>query len=121
LQAFRVEDLVYAKDRNSYPEPHQIAIYMTLKDVYLGYFENRQLLLNGISSGDKLFLFPNGLGNDKSEQVLSFSTGFNSKLNTYISKGYKPFEAKVNFIVHWTNKNNNKESKIILPELLLRK
>jgi ATP-dependent DNA helicase RecQ len=66
-------------------------------------------------------LLPEGLGNAKSELVLKFSKGFNSKLSDYTFKGYKPVEARINFIVYWKNDNNEKESKIVLPELLFRR
>jgi ATP-dependent DNA helicase RecQ len=121
LQPFRVDDLSYVKDSNAYTEPRQIAIYLTLRDVQLGYFEFVQHRLYGLSSGDKLSILPEGLGNAKSELVLKFSQAFNAKLNIYTSKGYKLVDAKINFIVNWKNENSEKESMTILPEILLRK
>jgi ATP-dependent DNA helicase RecQ len=121
LQPFRVNDLSYARDSNTHPEPRQVAIYLTLRDVFLGFSENRQQFINGISSGDKIPFLLDGIGNAKSEIILRFSKGFNSKFNTYISKGYKPYKAKVNFIIYWKSENNQNEAKIILPEIVLRK
>lgn len=121
LQSFRVDEFSYTKDATIYPEPKQIAIYLTLKDVYLGYFEFVHQRLKGLSSGDKLTILPEGLGNAKNELLLKYSKGFAAKLNNYISKGYIPANAHVNFIVNWKNENNDKESKIVLPVLFLRR
>jgi ATP-dependent DNA helicase RecQ len=121
LQAFRVDDLSYVGDSKTYPEPTQIAIYLTLQDVQLGYFEYVQHRLNGLASGNKLTIMPEGLGNAKSDLVLKFSNGFRSKLQNLISNGYKHAQARASFFVYWRNTNNDKESIIILPEILLRK
>ncbi len=121
LQPFRVNDISFAKNSNSYPEPMQIAIYLTLRDVQLGYFEYVQHRLKDLSSGDKLTILPEGLGNAKNELLIKYSKGFAAKLNNYISKGYITANAHANFIVYWKNENNDKESKIVLPVLLLRR
>jgi ATP-dependent DNA helicase RecQ len=120
LQRLPVDDLSYVKDRNTYPEPRQIAIYLTLRDVQLGYFEYVQHRLNGISSGENLTIRQEGLGNVRSDLILKFSQAFNAKLNIYTSKGYKPVEARANFIVYWKNEHSEKESKVVLSEILLR-
>jgi ATP-dependent DNA helicase RecQ len=116
LQSFRVDELSYLRDGNSYPEPRQIVLNLTLRDVNLGYFEFVQHRLRDISSGDKLIILPEGLGNEQSELVVKFSQKFKESLSLYHSAGYRLADARANFIVYWKNENNEKESKIILPE-----
>jgi ATP-dependent DNA helicase RecQ len=48
--------------------------------------------------------------------ALKFSQKFAALLSSYQSFGYRFTGAKANTIVYWKNENNDKESKIILPE-----
>ena len=88
--------------------------------LYLGYFEFVQHRINGLKSGDSIFICDEGCKNNKGELVLKFSRSFLEKLSEIKQSGFQLKEAKVNFIVYWTN-DDKKEVKIVLPELCFEK
>lgn len=119
LQSYSIEDLVYKEDRNVYPEPQRITIYLTLRDVRLGYFEFVQHRMANLQSGTSLTILEEGLGNSKGELICKFSKKFHDYIKPFYEKGYRLVAAKVNYVVFWKNEDNGKESKIILPQLML--
>ncbi|NML21796.1 RecQ family ATP-dependent DNA helicase [Pseudoflavitalea sp. G-6-1-2] len=121
LKPFYSEELVYKEDRNSYHEPQQVAIFLTHRDVQLGYFEFVQHRINNLHSGASLQILEEGLGNSHGDLVCKYSQKFRVVLKERADKGFYIAEAKVNFIVYWKDDAKDKESKIILPELLLKK
>jgi ATP-dependent DNA helicase RecQ len=121
LRAYPEKGLIYKKDSSTYPEPEQIAIYLSHKDVQLGYFEFVQHRINNLFSGDSLQIVEDGLANSTGVMILKYSQKFEDILKKHNSKGFKIVEAKVNFIVYWKDDAKEKESKIILPQLILKK
>lgn len=121
LKPFVVDALIYNEDRNTYPEPQQIAIYLTHRDVQLGYFEFVQHRINALFSGTPLQIVEDGLGTSRGELILKYSQKFKEVLKERYTKGFKIAEAKINYVVYWQDEAKEKESKIILPVLLLKK
>lgn len=121
LQSFSIEGLVYDENRNEYPEPQQMALYLTHKDVQLGYFEYVQHRINNVFSGATLQPLEDGLGNSKGELMLKYSQKFREVLKGHYENGFRIAAAKVNFVVYWKDEAKEKETKIILPQLLLEK
>ncbi|WP_276485680.1 RecQ family ATP-dependent DNA helicase [Paraflavitalea pollutisoli] len=121
LQGFSGEHTNYYKDDRVYAGPAQIAIDLTLKHVYLGYFARVQHQVSELVSGDSLQVAEEGLKNDKGDLVVRYSQKFKEKLSEQVRLGFKVVEAKVNFLVYWNEEENNRELKIILPHLLLKK
>jgi ATP-dependent DNA helicase RecQ len=121
LKPFSVEGLIYERDSGSYPESREITIYLTHRDVQLGYFEYIQHRLTNLLSGSLLSIIEEGLGNSKRELVLKYSQKFRELLRERAEKGFHIFEARVNFIVYWKDEVKEKESMIILPQLILKK
>ncbi|GAA4736471.1 RecQ family ATP-dependent DNA helicase [Flavisolibacter ginsenosidimutans] len=116
LQNLITADLTYSTDLNVYPPANFISCLLTHKDVKLGYFEYVQHRMNGVASGDELTITTEGLSTDKGLAV-KFSNEFVMSTEKLHLKGYHLESAKANFIVHWYNMKDNKEVKIILPEL----
>ncbi len=116
LQNLITDDLTYSTDLNGYAPANFISCLLTHKDVKLGYFEFVQHRMNGITSGDQLTITAEGLSTDKG-LVVKFSNDFITSIEKLHSKGYALHSAKANFIVYWFNSKDNKEIKIILPEL----
>lgn len=121
LQSFSNNNLLYSHNRNAYPEPQQISIYLTHKDVRLGYFEFVQHRIMNLISGDTLQILEDGLGNSKGDLVLKYSRWFRDILKERHTNGFKISEAKINFIIYWKDEVKEKEFKIILPLLVLKK
>jgi len=62
-----------------------------------------------------------GCKNEKGELVLKFSKKFLERLAEIKNNGFEAKEAKVNFIVYWTDDDKKIEVKIVLPELQFEK
>lgn len=121
LKPFNIDGLDYIEDRNFYPGPQQITMYLTHKDVQLGYFEYVQHRLKALFSGDLLQTTEDGLSNSKGEPILKYSQKFRNYIKSYFEKGFGISEARINYIVYWKNDENNRELKVILPVLTLKK
>jgi ATP-dependent DNA helicase RecQ len=121
LMAYPEEGLIYKKESGTYPEPEQIAIYLSHRDVQLGYFEFVQHRIRNILSGNYLQILEEGLANASGDLVLKYSQKFKDVLKDRQAKGFKITEAKVNLIIYWKDEVKEKESKIILPQILLKK
>lgn len=116
LQNLLTNQLSYSADLNNYSSPNFISQMLTHKEVNLGYFAFVQHRMNGISSGDQLTPTPEGLSTEKG-LVVKFSSNFIASLERLNAMGFQLQSAKANYLLYWFNPNENKEVKIILPEL----
>jgi len=96
-------------------------MHLTHEDINLGYFEFVQHRLRTIMSGDMLAKTDEGYANANGDLVLKFSKKFIEVLNAQERKGYELKEVKVNFVVYWKKPEEEKEIKIILPELYFKR
>lgn len=119
LRSFAADDLLYSEDNAAYPEPQQIVLYLTHRDVQLWHFEFVQYKLKNLYSGSTLTIMEQGLGNEKQQQVLKYSKQFTGLLNAYFKKGFRIAKAKVNFMVWWKDEEKENEVLVVLPRLLL--
>ena len=116
-----IENLQYMEDKNEYVQPGEFAMQLTYKDIWLDYFLNKQYLVSQLMSGDILTLNNDECLNSKGQSVLKFSKQFINQLENIKANDYKLKSAKVNFIVYWLKEGEEKEIKIILPEIYFEK
>lgn len=121
LKNFVVDELTYTQDNNTYPDPQQINISLTHKDVYLGYFKYVQRHMNSLLSGATLRILEEGLGNTQGQIICKYSQKFKEVLQSHFNRGFKVTHALANFILYWKEEGTDKEVKIILPELVLKR
>jgi ATP-dependent DNA helicase RecQ len=121
LDNFKTEGLETILNNDTFLPPNKLIVHLTHRDLYLGYFEYVQHRLNGLMSGDTMMVCDEGCKNNKGELILKFSKSYLDKISENKTKGFILKEAKVNFIVYWTNEDKKMEVKIILPELLFEK
>ena len=119
LKPLAEDSISYVEDSATYPEPQQIVLYLTHRDVQLGYFAYVQHRMNTLQSGSRLQVMKDGLGNLTGDQICRYSKKFQETLNEHFQKGYTIIEAKISFLVYWKDEANDNESKIVLPELKL--
>ena len=119
LKGYLQDSITHRFDNNIYPEPEYLSIWLSHRDINLGYFEYVQQRMSGLQSGKNLMILDDGLGNDNGKPLIKYSRNFADQLKEYSAKGYKLSNAKINFIVYWNNKDKGLESKIILPEIML--
>ncbi len=121
LKPLVVRNRSYVNDANEYEEPRMMAVYLTHRDVQLGYFEFVQQRMRDLNSGHSLTIREGGLGNASGELILKYSQRFKEVLSERKQKGYQITDAYINYIVYWKDENKENEVKIILPGIILTK
>lgn len=121
LNNIKSRTLEILHDYNNYPELSEIIMQLSYKDVYLDYFYTCQKVIFSLHSGDNLFSCNGGLRNSQGLMVLKFSKKTLDNLSGLEAKGYSITSAKVNFIVIWKKANEDKEIRIVLPEIILKR
>ena len=109
-----------------YPDPNQLTLQLTHKDVVLNFFMPRKKLIFALHSGTTLTLQGKELYaqiGGKTYSVAMLSKAAQGALNGLLAKGYRVKSARVRFVVAWRNQNetDKNEYAIILPEILLEK
>jgi ATP-dependent DNA helicase RecQ len=105
--------------------PNHLVYHLSHRDINLGYFAFIPKRLNLLSSGDTLKINEKGLTNLNGEQIVKFSKTFQLVRESLENQGYQLAESKIRFILFWESNNENtddeKEIKIVLPELYFEK
>lgn len=117
LDKFQTEEIERIHNNDIFQPPGELALHLSHKDLYLGYFEYIEGRVNELTSGDRLGVSTEGCCNEKGKLVLKFSKKFLEKLSELKAAGFEMKEAKVNFIVYWKDDEQDKEVKIVLPEI----
>jgi ATP-dependent DNA helicase RecQ len=117
LDDLTAENLERVDDREIYLPPNEITMHLTFKDVWLDYFINKQYLESQLTSGDTLTLNGDECLNSKGQSVLKFSQQFVKQIQSMRERNYELKSAKVNFILYWLKEGEEKDVKIVLPEL----
>lgn len=118
LDGIRVDGLTRIEDREVHLPPSLLAMHLTHKDIWLGFCKNKQYHISKLVCDDSLNMYNDECTNKYGDPILKFSKHFTEVIEEYQQKGYMLKEAKVNFILYWRNPDDDKEIKIVLPELL---
>jgi len=122
LDHISTDDLERIEDMETHSMPNELAMHPTMRDVWLDYFFNKQSLISELRDGDELVF--NGKDeclNSQRQSVLKFSRQFAGQMENMKREGYELKRASVNFIVHWQKEGEDREIKIILPELFFER
>ena len=111
-------------DPNQYPEPEEIALQLTHKDVFLDSFKEHKQTILQLRSGTPLRV--NGTNLEVMINGAIYFAGRLSKhcltnLENLSRKGYYPARAEVRFIVAWKGEEDTEETAILLPTIYLRR
>jgi ATP-dependent DNA helicase RecQ len=117
LNNITANNLELIENKEIYLPPKEIAMLLSLKDVWLDFFINRQRHISKLTSGDTLIFKDAECLDIYNNSILKFSQQFNKQIENLKEKNYKLKSAKVNFILHWKKEDTEKETKIVLPEL----
>lgn len=117
LDNLTADNLERIENRETHLQPNELAMHLSLKDVWLDYFITRQYLVSQLKSGDSLTVKDDECLDSKGKSVLKFSKQFVEQIENMKAKNYVLKNAKVNFIVYWKKEGSEQEVKIILPEL----
>jgi len=117
LDRYSVANMERVEDHTEYEQPNRLTMHLSLKDVWLDYFINKQYLISQLVSGDRLEY--NGVEclNANGKSVLKFSQKFVKKVEEMKERNYELRSVKVNFVVYWLQEGAEKEVRIVLPEV----
>lgn len=117
LDNLTAENLVRTENKEIHSRPNSLAMHLSLKDVWLDYFIDRQYPISQLSTGDPLTIKDDQCLDENGTSVLKFSKQFVGQISNMKERSYVLKSAKVNFIVYWKKTDSEQEVKIILPEL----
>ena len=112
---------LYYLDSNDYPFPGMITLQLGMKDVYLDFFKDKKEQVFKLVAGDTLCCDDGFLRTTDGFVIVSLSKQQREEIYNWSEKGYSIHSARVNFIVAWKAKDDEKETAVVLPELTLRK
>lgn len=112
-------------DNTRYPEPEQIMLSLTHRDVALGFFKDKKRTILALLSGQTLTLKGDTLyaeGRDKKViPAARFSKAFSERFAAFADKGYCFESAQVRFVLSWKPKDEDTEYAVMLPDIILKK
>ena len=105
-----------------YPEPNDIIMQLTHKDVVLDFIKDKKKLILNCRCGEPLYLNGHYLYvtyNSKRYPVVKLSAAARQKLDKLYNQGYQVRSAKIRFIAAWRNKeiSDTNEYAVVLPEM----
>ena len=112
----------HATDPKEYAMPEEIALQLSHKDVYLGFFRGRKQDVLALRSGEPLTYNDAILYNANHCPVAKLSTNMQKTLAEWKEKGYEVKSASVRFIVAWKPKDAPKEepeTAVLLADMVL--
>lgn len=121
FDSIETEALITVNDSRQYSFPDLITMQLSLKDVWLDFFQTSQKLISKFTSGDILTADKDGCPNHKGQTILKYSKQFLNLIENMKQKGYQPVTAKIRFIVYWKKENTDCEIRIVLPEINFKK
>ncbi len=121
---YAIPGVEWSSDPVQYPEPEEITMQLTHRDVFLGFFKGKKRLVYQMQSGMELS-YQNGnfyrRSGEKELLMVKLSKACAEEIRRLTEHGYSPVGAKVRFVVEWKGKEETEETPIILPDILLRK
>lgn len=120
-----IPDLVFREDHREWTEPDTIVLQCGMRDVWLGYFENADIIyhVKEVHSGQTLIHSSQSFGlfqTTDNNAVLRLSQKFAAILQGYLEKGYRLDQVCAQYIVFW-HKDNGEKVRVVLPEIRLVK
>ena len=109
-------------DSFKYPEPEEVVLQLTHKDVFLDFFKDKKKDILQLHSGCPLMIQNDYLGIIKDNRLLplvKYSKTCLNNLESLKQKGYLPHRAEVRFIVAWKGEEDTAETAVLLPTVFL--
>lgn len=120
MEGQSVPGAAYRNDNTLFPEPEEIVLHLTHRDVVLDFFKSRKRQTLTLRSGqamtcDGAYLLCDGRRSAKLSQKCQ------QQLADLGKRGYRIKNAEIRFIAAWKGENDTEETAILLPTLYLGK
>lgn len=110
-------------DEEQYPEPQEITLQLTHKDVVLDFFKDKKEIIFKLHSGMPLSVKAEFLYADFyrcTVKVAKLSKSYIAEFEKLLAKGYRPC-GEVRFVVAWKGESDKEETAVLLPNLHFQK
>jgi ATP-dependent DNA helicase RecQ len=119
-----IENVEYREDQKDWPSPGTLVLQCGMKDVWLGYFKNQNVIGNikHLQSGQELVPhsgYPGLFQTSNGSRILKLSRAFSTKLQDYLDRQYQIEQIHAQYIVVWKDKETGEEVRVVLPEIRL--
>ena len=117
-------ELKIRSDEQMYPEPDEIVLQLTHKDVVLDFFKNKKEFICNLKSGQQMQLAGDYLcveSENRYIRILKLSQKSRSQLEDLGRQNYTVTKAEIRFIVAWKGEDDEDECAVVLPNVYLRK
>lgn len=114
----------HRQDDTLYEPPCELRLQLGHRDVYLNHFKGKKRLLLQLRSGAKLEVKGTGLyvqAQGRPVCVARLSKSCQERLQSLYAKGYRPLCASIRFLVAWRGQEDEDETAVLLPDLLLKR
>ena len=111
------EKIERKNDNFKYKPSNLLISQLTHKDIFLNYFILKQDAIAKLKGGDRLIITNDGCSDESGKSILKFSNSYKQIIAEFESRGYKPAEGKINYILYWQKEELENEILIVLPEL----
>ena len=124
FDCFRVPGIEYIVDEMQYPDPKEIALQLTHRDVVLDFFKDKKEIILRLHSGAPLFVkdcFLYAKIDGRAVKVAKMSKARMAELEKLSARGYRPCGGEVRFVVAWKKEDDTEETAVLLPILHFKK
>lgn len=121
---YNLPGVKHEEDFRSYSIPKETSAQLTHKDVVLDFFKGKQEMILKLHSGAPLTVADGYLTAEiggRSIRVAKFSRAFREKMDTLSGQGFQPTQASVSFVVAWKGENDEEETAVLLPRIMLER
>ncbi len=122
FDAYQTPALEKLTDAVIYPEPEEITLQLTHRDVVLDFFKGKKAQVLRLHSGSPLELDQGYLTaqlDGKTFRAAKLSRACVVKLSELCEKGYSPVSVNVRFVVAWKGKEDDSETAVLLADIHL--
>ena len=116
--------IVRVRDKRSLSAFSEIAMSLSLSDVYLNFVSGKKDSLCQLRCGQTLYFKDNTFFAKLQGRWIEcayLSQACKTKLVKYLQAGYVPSAAEIGFIVAWVNQEQTQTEAVVLPNLYLKK
>jgi len=111
-------------DSTQYPQPEEVMLQLTHKDVFLSFFKPIKKDVLALRSGDALTLEGNYFYTTPTHRAIAkLSANMQATIAEWLEKGYQPHKASIRFVVAWKPREAPKEepeTAVLLIDLVLK-
>ena len=124
FDCFKVPGVEYIVDEMQYPDPKEIALQLTHRDVVLDFFKDKKEIILRLHSGAPLFVkdcFLYAKIDGRAVKVAKMSKVRMAELEKLSARGYRPCGGEVRFVVAWKKEDDTEETAVLLPIMHFKK